>query len=455
MSQGWKRICSSFARESEDLCDSLACPARKICSCYVDPSSIEALMACRLIALNKNPGIRPIGIGKVCHRLIGKSVLSVIKPDILDVKGCQQLCAGQKSSCEAIVHCVRELYDSEEVEGVLCVDATNAYNSLNRELALCNILHLCPSFGRLMTNTYRFDCSLFIDGDCIFSCEGTTQGDPLAMSMFAVATVSLIQQLDEVSHTTQLWYADDATGLGNLQELRLWWDGIRLLGPLYGYYANDKKTVLLVKEEHFERAKICFQGTDVNIRTDGIILLGSPIGINSFVEKQIKRKVDNWVKDLTLLSNMADVQPQAAFSAFGHGLFSRWMYFFRTCSIPPDLLSQLENCFRIVFIPSLSGRSSVSDVEREWLALNYHCGGPGMIYPYLLSVQQYQASRVITQPLVRCLRSRCKELPFEVLEEQEKIISKFSKLRAQEMTTTTQHVRESLHSDCQRLMDVA
>ena len=146
-----------------------------------------------MIALNKNPGICPISIGDVCRRLIGKSVLSVIKPDILDVTGCQQLCAGQKSSCEAIVHCVRELYDSEEVEGVLCVNATNAFNSLNRELALWSILHLCPSFRRLMTNTYCFDCSLFIDGDCIFSREGTTQGDPLAMSMFAVATVPLIQ----------------------------------------------------------------------------------------------------------------------------------------------------------------------------------------------------------------------------------------------------------------------
>ena len=78
-----------------------------------------------------------------------------------------------------------------------------------------------------------------------------------------------------------------------------------------------------------------------------------------------------------------------------------------------------------------------------------------MIYPHLFSEQQYQASRAITQPLVRCLRSHCKELPFEVLEEQEKIISKFSKLRAQVMHTRTQQVRESLPSDRQRLMDVA
>ena len=107
------------------------------------------------------------------------------------------------------------------------------------------------------------------------------------------------------------------------------------------------------------------------------------------------------------------------------------------------------------FIPSLSGRSSLSDVEREWLALPYCCGGLGMIYPHLFSEQQYQALRAITQPLVRCLRSRCKELPFEVLEEQKKLISEFSKLSAQEMTTRTKQVRESLPSDRQRLMDVA
>ena len=49
-----------------------------------------------------------------------------------------------------------------DAEGVLCVDATNA---LNRELhvALSNILHLCPSFGSLLINTYQFDCFLFID----------------------------------------------------------------------------------------------------------------------------------------------------------------------------------------------------------------------------------------------------------------------------------------------------
>ena len=39
---------------------------RRICTEYIDPSSIEALVASRLIPLDKDEGaVRPIGVGKV------------------------------------------------------------------------------------------------------------------------------------------------------------------------------------------------------------------------------------------------------------------------------------------------------------------------------------------------------------------------------------------------------
>jgi len=45
----------------------------------------------------------------------------------------------------------------------------------------------------------------------ILSQEGTTQGDPLAMSMYALCVVPLIQHLAGFD-VTQIWYADDAPG---------------------------------------------------------------------------------------------------------------------------------------------------------------------------------------------------------------------------------------------------
>ena len=39
---GWRRLCSSFHRESSDLCASIAAFARRLCTDFVDPVSLEA-----------------------------------------------------------------------------------------------------------------------------------------------------------------------------------------------------------------------------------------------------------------------------------------------------------------------------------------------------------------------------------------------------------------------------
>ncbi len=59
---GWRRLCTSYKLASVDLCRSLAATARRLCTCLVDPKSISPIMASRLIALDNNPGVRPIGV---------------------------------------------------------------------------------------------------------------------------------------------------------------------------------------------------------------------------------------------------------------------------------------------------------------------------------------------------------------------------------------------------------
>ena len=76
------------------------------------------------------------------------------------------------------------------------VDASNAFNSVNRQAALHNISILCPALSMILQSTYGAPTRLFVTGQGeISSREGTTQGDPLAMSMYALATVPLIRQL--------------------------------------------------------------------------------------------------------------------------------------------------------------------------------------------------------------------------------------------------------------------
>ena len=69
----WRRLCSSFGVVSHDLCSALAAVGRRLCSSLVNPESISAFVACRLIPLDKCPGVRPIGVGEVPRRIIAKA----------------------------------------------------------------------------------------------------------------------------------------------------------------------------------------------------------------------------------------------------------------------------------------------------------------------------------------------------------------------------------------------
>ena len=152
-----------------------------------------------MIALNKNPGVRPIGIGEAARRIIGKAILKVIKCDILKVTGSLQLCAGQEAGADAAIHAVRTLFQDESTDAAILVNASNAFNHLNRQVALHNFPSICPALATVVTNLYREDSNLFIDGETLLSREGVTQWDPLAMAIYAVAIMPLIWRLQEGS----------------------------------------------------------------------------------------------------------------------------------------------------------------------------------------------------------------------------------------------------------------
>ena len=98
---------------------------------------------------------------------IGKAISTVVLIDVRKSVGAQQLCAGHTFGCEAAVHAIGSIFNAHESEGVLTVDATNAFNLFNRKMALHNIIKLCPPLGQALLNTYRSDIDLYVNGEVL------------------------------------------------------------------------------------------------------------------------------------------------------------------------------------------------------------------------------------------------------------------------------------------------
>ena len=163
-----------------------------------------------------------------------------------------------------------------------------------------------------------------MDGDVILSQEGTTQGDPLAMAMYGLATISLIRRLE--GHCLQMWYADDSVDTGNIAQVREWWDKLTSDGPSFGYFANPSKTWLVTKKGYHKKASAIFAGSEVNITTDSRPYLGAVIGSQKFIEEYINSKIKIWSTNIAHLGEIAKSQSLAAYTELMHGLLSRWTY---------------------------------------------------------------------------------------------------------------------------------
>ena len=277
--RSWRHFCTSFHAASNDLCEAMALFAHQLCTIYLSPILLSPFLSCRLIALDKCPCVRPIGVCEVASRIVAKAALCILRDDIQAVAGPCQLCAGQIAGVEAAVHAVRSSFDLDDTEGVQLMNASNAFNSLNRAVPLQNIRQLCPSFAPILINTYRSAAALYTGGDTLFSEEGTTQRDPLAMPMYALATLHLSDRLPNI--VTQVWYVDDVCSCGSIVKLHDWWDCLHQVGPGFGYNVNVNKTWLVTKPSFHSYSSLALMCT---LPVTVGLILGLQLVLGSFAK---------------------------------------------------------------------------------------------------------------------------------------------------------------------------
>ena len=191
------------------------------------------------------------------------------------------------------------------------------------------------------------------------------------------------------------------------------------------------KTWLIVKPQHEHDAKELFSGTGIGITSEGKRHLGAALGSHSFLESYISNKVKMWTSAILNLSFIAKTQPHAVYCAFVHGVSGLWTFFLRTLPDTSSFLQPLEDVIRLHLIPSITGRDSISDTERDLFALPARLGGLALPKPTASASFEYTSSVNITAPLVSCILSQCMDLPHSTLVDQKQAKATIHSLRQQ------------------------
>ena len=126
---GWRQILVSkdYGDTVNDLHKAVTSLIEKICMEEIDDSSLSSLMASRLVSLNKNPGLRSIGVGEVLQQVKGKVVMRIFSEHVTTASSDAQMC-GRSSDSEVAIHAMRRMFQQKNSDAVILVDAANAFN---------------------------------------------------------------------------------------------------------------------------------------------------------------------------------------------------------------------------------------------------------------------------------------------------------------------------------------
>ena len=73
-------------------------------------AAYHTIMSGRLIALDKQPGIRPVGVGETCRRLMAKCLLRVTGQEVKAACGTDELVRVVEAGIEGGIHDMRVLW---------------------------------------------------------------------------------------------------------------------------------------------------------------------------------------------------------------------------------------------------------------------------------------------------------------------------------------------------------
>ena len=431
-----------YGTYSHALRDEFAALATWLANDHPPWASYRALMACRLVALDKQPGTRPVGIGEIYRRLMAKCLLKVTGHRATQSCGNFNLCAGLKAGIEGAVHVVRESWDSQQPppgeaaaplaaappdppgmedgtapaaagadpHGTLLVDARNGFNELGRKSMFWTVRHLWPTGSRFSFNCYRHAAQLVVrrkDAPCslLYSREGVTQGDPLSMILYGLALVPLAESLRKAEPTViQPWYADDAAMAGPVSRIATLMRLLEELGPARGYFPEPAKSIYLGRSEDEERAREVLEEFNFQYH-EGHRYIGGFIGSEEARQAWLDPQIRQWVEGVKILAKAARKYPQTAYAGLVKSLQTEWTYLQRVAPDVEAAFAPVEKAIVEDFLPALLGDTMATAMDlRELSKFPIRLAGLGIPDPVASAEGHLRTSVEMTEAVSASLR---------------------------------------------------
>jgi hypothetical protein len=261
----------------------------------------QLLCMSRLTPLLKaDGGIRPIAVGELIYRLIGKILVRhYSSPSMLSP---WQFGVGTPGGTEPITRAIERALDDDlplPFKYVTSLDFSNAFNSLSRRELAKGVLQHAPSLYRAARWAYNDETPLVVSGDgepvLLFSSQGVRQGDPLGPLFFSIAIRNTLDSL--------------LSNLGSGYAILAYLDDVYL-------FAEDPGALVLAARHLEDNAALltlnrrkCTEVSLFSIKQGGLEVLGTCVGSATARSAFLQRQVDS---QLSVLSRLVDLPAQEA-----------------------------------------------------------------------------------------------------------------------------------------------
>ena len=336
------------------------------------------LAGANLLAIaKKDNGTRPIAVGEILRRLVGKILLARNMPKINSALGANQFGVGAKSGTERIAHLVRRLAKKHRGNRryvLLKVDMRNAFNTVDRLAVLRAVHETCPELFPWVDWLYANESRLLFQGTVIRSSSGVQQGDPLGPALFSLALRHTVAQAGAAADFNA-WYIDDGIIGGDADVIARLLPDLTTSLTAAGLYLNPSKCELVSFGGRLEPDPF---PPEFKRLVDNFDIVGTPVGSDSFVADYVERKALKKLREVAALVALIP-DPQIRYCIIRQCLaFGPLVQLART--VPPRQLASSARYYDSVIRAMMSNVVGVRIPDRAWeqAGLSVKAGGLGL-----------------------------------------------------------------------------